>query len=267
LSACAPIPGTQIVEAIQLALAQAVPEQVPACWSRHVCPILFGKERNIKDPRTGAPRLHWICSFNTDGSSGAICGYDGWNGLGSEVLLGAALRAPIEIDEHKTPWRYGYLEFETDSAGDGEWRGGMGTRCQYINTHNPQTFRPGDQGVMTGNGDGERWTHFGLMGGTDGYSQEMWITRKGEKIRLRTIDILDNLEAGDIISTSCGGGGGVGDSLNRPIEKVRMDVLNEFISLKKAKDVYGVIIDPETFEIDPAATNRQRGKLRKAKKS
>ena len=120
---------------------------------------------------------------------------------------------------------------------------------------------------MTGNGDGERWPHFGLMGGTAGQPQEMWITRKGKKIRLRTIDILDNLEAGDIISTVCGGGGGVGDPLNRPIEKVRMDVLNEFISFKKAKDVYGVIIDSETFEVDQEATARQREKRRKAKKS
>ena len=136
-----------------------------------------------------------------------------------------------------------------------------------MNNHNPQTFRLGEQGVMTGNGDGERWPHFGLMGGTAGQPQEMWITRKGKKIRLRTIDILDNLEAGDIISTVCGGGGGVGDPLNRPMEKVGMDVLNEYISFKKAKDVYGVIIDSETFEVDQEATARQREKLRKAKKS
>jgi N-methylhydantoinase B len=120
---------------------------------------------------------------------------------------------------------------------------------------------------MTGNGDGERWANFGLMSGTAGAPQEMWIVRKGKKIRLRTIDIVDNMEPGDTILTVSGGGGGVGDALNRPIEKVRMDALNEYISFKKAKDVYGVIIDPETFEVDPAATNRQREKLRKAKKS
>lgn len=267
MSACAVIPGTQITEAIQLALAQVVPEQVPACWSRHVCPIFFGRERNIKDPRTGTGRLHWVCSFNSDGSSGAIYGYDGWNGLANEAGLGVALRAPLEIDEHKTPWRYGYMEWETDSSGDGEWRGGMGTRCQFINTQNPETFRLGDQGVMTGNGDGERWLQFGLMGGTAGCPQEMWIIRKGEKTRLRTIDVLDDLEPGDIITTVCGGGGGVGDPLNRPIEKVRMDALNEYISIKRAKDVYGVIIDPETFEVDQEATNKQRGKLKKAKRS
>ena len=34
MSACALIPGTQITEAIQLALAQVMPEQVPACWRR-----------------------------------------------------------------------------------------------------------------------------------------------------------------------------------------------------------------------------------------
>ena len=80
MSACALIPGTQIVEAIQLALAQVVPERVPGCWSRHCCPILFGRERDIKDPRTGVGRTHWICSFNPDGTAGAAHGYDGWNG-------------------------------------------------------------------------------------------------------------------------------------------------------------------------------------------
>jgi N-methylhydantoinase B len=63
-----------------------------------------------------------------------------------------------------------------------------------------------------------------------------------------------------------GGGGGVGDPLNRPPEKVRMDALNEYISIKRAKEIYGVVIDSETFELDHKATRELREELREAKK-
>ena len=61
------------------------------------------------------------------------------------------------------------------------------------------------------------------------------------------------------------GGGGVGDPLNREVEKVRWDALNEYISVQTAREVYGVIIDPKTFEVDNEATKALRAKLKKEK--
>ena len=37
-----------------------------------------------------------------------------------------------------------------------------------------------------------------------------------------------------------------------------MDVKNELVSLEMARQVYKVVIDPETLEVDSAATKRLR---------
>ena len=82
--------------------------------------------------------------------------------------------------------------------------------------------------------------------------------------RFRTMD-LTYLEPGDSLITYSGGGGGVGDPLDREVEKVRMDALNEYISIKTAADVYGVVVDPVTFAVDEAATKALRKKMRGTK--
>jgi N-methylhydantoinase B len=90
----------------------------------------------------------------------------------------------------------------------------------------------------------------------------MWIRRKNELMPLKCQDIV-SLEPEDVIITECGGGGGVGDPLDRDVEKVRMDALDRYISVEKARDVYGVVINPDNFEVDYEAT----GQLREKKKS
>jgi N-methylhydantoinase B len=71
------------------------------------------------------------------------------------------------------------------------------------------------------------------------------------------------LEPGETLVTNSGGGGGYGDPLSREIEKVRMDALNEYISLKTAGEVYGVVIDPGTFAVDEGATTALREEMRR----
>ena len=44
-------------------------------------------------------------------------------------------------------------------------------------------------------------------------------------------------------------GGGYGDPLEREPELVAWDVKNEYISVRQAEEDYGVIVDPETFEV------------------
>jgi N-methylhydantoinase B len=74
------------------------------------------------------------------------------------------------------------------------------------------------------------------------------------------------LEPGDVIWTKSGGGGGVGDPLDREVEKIRWDLMNEYISHRVAKNVYGVVLDPETFVVDDEATKKLREKLKKQKR-
>ena len=60
--------------------------------------------------------------------------------------------------------------------------------------------------------------------------------------------------------------GGVCDPLDREIERVRLDALNEYISIQAARDLYGVVIDPKKFEVDDKATKALRAKLKGEKR-
>jgi len=260
----APSLGTHVTECVQVALGQVVPKETSAIWSRHLSPIVTGKVRNQTDPRTGAPRVYWASPFHSDGSSGALYGYDGIDGLGPCHAGGAVVRSPIEVEEWDTPYRWLYYEFLRDSAGDGEWRGGAGTEVEIQNLSDPESWQPHDQVVMTGNSDGEKFTATGLMGGTDGWAHRLGILRRGENVRLRCCDI-QYIEPGDLIWTKSGGGGGYGDPLDRKIELVRWDALNDYISVEKARDVYGVVMDPRSFDVDYQATEELRKKLKAQK--
>ena len=87
------------------------------------------------------------------------------------------------------------------------------------------------------------------------------IIRDGTPIGFRTMD-LKYLEPGDIMVSRSGGGGGIGDPLEREVEKVRRDVIDEYVSIEAARSVYGVVMDPETFEVDEEATAALRTELK-----
>jgi N-methylhydantoinase B len=57
------------------------------------------------------------------------------------------------------------------------------------------------------------------------------------------------------------GGAGVGNPLERDIEAVREDVRDGLVSVESARDDYGVVIDPQTLEVDESETNKLRDKL------
>ena len=68
------------------------------------------------------------------------------------------------------------------------------------------------------------------------------------------------LRSEDVLVTRCGGGAGVGAPEDRDPEAVKLDVRNELVSLTMAEEVYKVVLDPETLEIDQEATQALRRK-------
>jgi N-methylhydantoinase B len=253
--------GQEVTECVELALGQVVPYDTPALWARHVNPLYAGKRRDIIDPRTGAIAEYTAHTFHAIGSSGAAWGYDAVDGNGSVPVAGAQIRAPIEVEEWDIPYRWLKYEFLTDSSGAGRWRGGLGTHVQALNVYNKDVWKPLDCLTMSGNADGERFGSVGLLGGKGGTLTKLEIIRDGEHLPYRTMD-LQYVQPGDIIVSYSGGGGGVGDPLDRETEKVRWDVLNEYMSLEAAQDVYGVVIDPDSLEVDEEATKELREKMR-----
>lgn len=257
--------GMEITECVMLAIAQIVPKETPATWGRHVNPLYTGKRRDIIDPRTGFISEYTAHTFHAIASSGAAWGFDATDGNGSSPLGGAHIRAPIEVEEWYIPYRWLHYEFLTDSCGSGQWRGGLGTHVEALNVYDKKVWKPLDCVTMSGNADGEKFNSVGILGGKGGTLTKLDIIRNGKHIQYRTMD-LQYLEPGDILVSNSGGGGGVGDPLDREVEKVHLDALNEYISIEAARNVYGVVIDPKTFEVDEEATAALRKKLKTSQK-
>jgi len=66
---------------------------------------------------------------------------------------------------------------------------------------------------------------------------------------------------GDVLRLSTSGGGGWGHPFDRPLERVRRDVVGGIVSVAAAREDYGVVFD-EGGMIDAAATEALRARPR-----
>ena len=69
---------------------------------------------------------------------------------------------------------------------------------------------------------------------------------------------LTQLKPGDVVTIDAAGGGGYGNPLEREPERVESDVMEGYVSLERAREDYGVVIDPETLKVDAKATRKLR---------
>ncbi|MDX2500065.1 MAG: hydantoinase B/oxoprolinase family protein, partial [Deltaproteobacteria bacterium] len=54
------------------------------------------------------------------------------------------------------------------------------------------------------------------------------------------------------------GGGGYGNAYERDPEAVRQDVTNGYVSVEKAREDYGVVIEPDSLKVNLAETEKVR---------
>ena len=233
-----------IIEAVWLALSQAVPELVDACWARWCAPATMGF-----NPRTGRPfgDIHFMCK----GGGGASKGHDGWNHIGTVVCAGG-LRAPDpELHELVDPFTVLQYEFWPDSAGAGQWRGGMGTIYRWrIDTN-------GIPAANFGGGVHDVTAPFGLEGGKAAPHHRLNLYKGKETIKVDA-ESFYALDQGDVFEIFESGGGGYGDPKRRPVEKVVADVRDGVVTAAKARADYGVVIDERSLKVDTAATQALR---------
>ena len=237
------IPMT-VVDTIFKAMEQAVPERTIAGHHADlVSANTFGT-----NPRNGRFFFGQIgpagggfgAKHNEDGMSATICINDGDTHNG-----------PVEACESKAPLIVRSYGLRQDSGGAGRHRGGLGIR-RAIETQVPVTL----------NTRIER-THcapWGLRGGMDALPNGITIHKaEGETIRPDNGKLLGmQLEPGDVYVVDSGGGGGFGDPLARPAEKVAEDVRLGYISSESARKNYGVALD-DTGDLDAGATQALRG--------
>jgi N-methylhydantoinase B len=83
--------------------------------------------------------------------------------------------------------------------------------------------------------------------------------KKDGKVDVVRTNIMETIKPGETVTNKNPGGGGYGNPLERPIEKVVMDVKNGLVSIEGAKRDYGVVIaDPRSLAVDLPASRRLR---------
>lgn len=109
-------------------------------------------------------------------------------------------------------------------------------------------------------GDGDKEPPFALFGGKSGVCNRISLEHEdGKEVVPLSKDIVRDIKGGTIYHQVAGGGGGFGNPKERDINKVVEDVRNEVCSLQKAKDDYGVVFKPGSYEVDEEKTTQLRG--------
>ena len=118
-----------------------------------------------------------------------------------------------------------------------------------------------NKGVVFGDGVDQETRAFGLFGGKEGSINEMEFSFPGGKqYRPRSKELIADIPKGTVLRQVAGGGGGYGDPRLRPAEMVAKEVRNGVLSIEMAKAIYGVVINPVTYEIDIKGTERLRNR-------
>jgi len=225
------------------AMAPVLPDRLPAGHFLSVCGTVVAGNH----PDSG--ELFLLVEPQA-GGWGAGAGKDGENGLVS-VGDGETYIIPVEVCET----RYGVLvdQYALDIAdgGAGEFRGGRGLVRDYRIT--------ADQAWYTGTFGRHKYLPWGMAGGRQGsrnYTQIIFADGRQPDVFGKTAQY--PLKKGDVARLVTATGGGYGDPLQRPVEKVQADVKNGYITLEQAERDYGVLLNPDTLQVENLLGGRKK---------
>ena len=228
---------TRLVEVIFRALMPAFPERLPAGTKGMMCQAGFG----TLDVEAGS----YTCFYDTfAGGYGGRFASDGPDAVQAHGQN--TENAPIEETELNYPVSIDQLGLVEDSDGPGRFRGGLGLRKDY---------RFDQATTFTILADRDRQGPWGALGGRSGKIAEYVLIRDGSETRLGSKCTVE-LVAGDVISVRSCGGGGYGPPGERDPERVLRDVLEDKVSVRRARDEYRVVI--EGRRLDEEATSELR---------
>ncbi len=213
-------------DAIIRALAPVIPDRVTAGWNNLLCSLTTGIDEEKDDKYVD------IGFMGLKGGSGAMRGTDGYDHIGMIDASGGVLDQDYEMFEQQTPHLLIQHEYTEDSAGAGQWRGGLGVETKYIiGSHDTQfvTF-----------GDGDFEPAFGLFGGHDGTLNSITLTYPDGTVKVpRNKDLITGVPKGTLYHQLAGGGGGYGDPRKRDHTTLIDEIRNGVVSPKAASDIYG----------------------------
>ncbi|PKB72948.1 MAG: hypothetical protein BZY75_04580 [SAR202 cluster bacterium Io17-Chloro-G7] len=236
--------GFRICHTLFGALAQAMPGRIPAAWGGGEIGVSFGGyDQN---------RKAWVyLEFMNDGPRGGGPDMDGGDGLSSPVLNMA--NTPIESIEADQPLLIERFGLYPDTGGAGEYRGGLGLIRDYRILAEDATFQ-----LRSDRTDFLPW---GVNGGKPGSPTRNYLNPDADLQELPGKKLM-TLKKGDLYRVIQAGGGGYGDPLIRDVYAVHDDVQQEKLSVDHARHEYGVVVDPESLELDAAATEVLREEMK-----
>lgn len=242
----APVAGGNVetsqrnVDVLMRALAQAVPDKVPAAGLGTMSNISIGGLRHDGKP--------WTFYETVGGGSGGRPGSDGVDGV--HVNMTNTMNTPIEALEAYLPLRFESYNLRPDSGGPGEWRGGCGIERSWTLTASSATLS-----ILAERTKIPPW---GLRGGGPGALGEYLLRRKDGRFERLPSKCTVYMEEGDSLIIRTPGGGGYGDPLKRNPDLVLEDVNDGLVTIEAAKKDYGVIIDRQKPVVLTDLTNKLR---------
>jgi N-methylhydantoinase B/oxoprolinase/acetone carboxylase alpha subunit len=200
------VTGFRALDAVNGALAQLIPERVPAAGEGGNTLAVFGAERP-----DGSRFIYYELIVGTWGGTPED---DGNDGVTNPASLAANI--PVEVAETEFPIlieRYGLVP---DSGGAGKHRGGLAVervwRCLTPNTS------------LIVRSDRAAHPPYGLQGGSPGtVSSNLLIRADGSEERLPSMFSI-TIQAGDVYVHRTAGGGGWGDPAERDPQKHAEDL-------------------------------------------
>ncbi len=248
----------KIINAVFELWSQVLPDRAMACSFNLEYLLVGGKDR-----RPGYRGEFMWYDWMAGGWGGRV-GMDGANATAPVFGAGLAVQ-PLEGQERGAPLLTTEHRILTDSGGPGRWRGGCGVAKGGLLTDCERT-------VMSYCADRERSITWGIFGGLPSIPQGVVLNPGSPQERhLGVVFSSVPVKSGDAFTRPSAGGGGYGDPLERDPELVLEDVIDEYVSVERAKMDYGVVIrevDRELcdYEIDWGATEKERDYIRRHRK-
>lgn len=240
--------GHFLTEIIYRALSQVLPDRVIASSGGTPAQmnVFYGRRHD------GRP---WHSVIIRGGGMGASAHSDGKYVF---IFPANGANTPVEIFESDTPLIIERRELIPDSGGPGKMKGGLGQREVFkVPDDEYAPIPPVNLGIQAGR-------HIlppeGLFGGKPGAKAQFLVNGvSGNPFGLT------QLKAGDVVIIDSAGGGGYGNPYERDPEMVENDVIEGYVTPERAKEDYGVIIDPVTMKVNIDLTRELREKLKTLK--
>ena len=211
-----------LIDLVAQALAPVMPERVAAASHGDSMIVMLAG----RDPRV---KRDYVSLEATLGGWGAWDGSDGESALINNVN-GSLKDLPIEVFEARFPFRITDYRMRPDSAGAGQWRGGVGVVREYEAMTDCTISLWFERSVTP---------PWGLCGGGSGIGPDVILNpgRQDERRLLKCNGL--RLKAGDVFRCLTSGGGGYGDPADRDPVSIQADIDSGIVTPEHARDVYG----------------------------